>query len=829
MDNFPHSSQLFLPTDKSNPAFSIYRSRDDLSIEVFYGLELLDTVPNVPDHQAFKMLVGRLYNAKFRVQSLEDAFDIDRKTIASWGKAILSHDPAVLERVMLGRRASVKRSPTLDNYVFHRWVELQSRGLPNFRLALAQDVLTIFGISISGETLRQIYLSRRPLDTQAEPAMASPTLEEQTCSQTSPGTSSDQAAEEPEPLQNQTSSPNEQTSSIPPPSKSTPPNLAPDPQASAPERAHLWAPALGQARLCDHLGLLIFSSAINTIANATQPPEPILAQWFTSILLGALNVEQTKYLNWDDLRILLGHGLRHTGPQREELTRLATAPTIDALLRWNLSQIQLPSTANDFYYDPHTSHYTGSQNILKGWCANIRWADKLINSDYIHTAAGEPIYFECTDNYEDLRARFLPLIKRMRQSLQLDGTRPLTIVVDRGIYSNEVFTTISAEPHLHIITWEKGYQACSDTEWDALVNEHRSSQTYGLHTYQRTRNHSRDRLTYSFSYIHRPWSKNPALKQIIVRATNPRGRTTEVSVLTDDKERPSQQSVQLIFQRWVQENDFKYLDKHFGINQLTSYRSTPYEQLRNELEDRQVTNPHYHALSKHGRKLSARKASQLLAAHNAARQEDQRQQRLQALDQSTPKSPPRAEQSAEPVRAAAKEQRQLQEASKRHHHYRQLREEKITYLDTELEANAQAKAQMEREVSRLDQLIEEDKVRMNLSNKTLMDTLKISARNLFYRIIRPFQQAYDNRRDDHDHYRQLTQSNGVLKWNGEEIEAHITPRVNYEPKLKGIIQDHLASLNATGLIFPDGSGRKLRLLLTRKEQISVQVNSPTLE
>jgi len=27
--------------------------------------------------------------------------------------------------------------------------------------------------------------------------------------------------------------------------------------------------------------------------------------------------------------------------------------------------------------------------------------------------------------------------------------------------------------------------------------------------------------------------------------------------------------VHLIFNRWIQENDFKYLDKHFGINQLT--------------------------------------------------------------------------------------------------------------------------------------------------------------------------------------------------------------------------------------------------------------------
>ena len=29
-----------------------------------------------------------------------------------------------------------------------------------------------------------------------------------------------------------------------------------------------------------------------------------------------------------------------------------------------------------------------------------------------------------------------------------------------------------------------------------------------------------------------------------------------------------------MFSRWIQENVFKYLDKHFGINQITSYRTS---------------------------------------------------------------------------------------------------------------------------------------------------------------------------------------------------------------------------------------------------------------
>jgi len=64
------------------------------------------------------------------------------------------------------------------------------------------------------------------------------------------------------------------------------------------------------------------------------------------------------------------------------------------------------------------------QNTLNGWCASIRWADKLINSDSIHTAKGHPIYFECTDNYDDLRARFAPLVARLRTINQLTSIAP---------------------------------------------------------------------------------------------------------------------------------------------------------------------------------------------------------------------------------------------------------------------------------------------------------------------------------------------------------------------------------------------------------------------
>jgi hypothetical protein len=165
---------------------------------------------------------------------------------------------------------------------------------------------------------------------------------------------------------------------------------------------------------------------------------------------------------------------------------------------------------------------------------------------------------------------------------------------------------------------------------------------------------------------------------------------------------------------------------------------------------------------------------------------------------------------------------------KRYQKYRQARALKIETLHQQVQQNDSEKAALEKEVSRIDQLIEEDMVRMDLSNKTLMDAIKITARNLFYRLIAPVKTAYDNYRDDHSHYRELTQCNGVLHWTGSQIEVHLVPQVNYPPKLRKIIERHLEDLNASGLTLPDRSGRPLRLRLTRKEQISVRIDSTTI-
>ena len=567
--------QLILPTDKRNPSFSLYLSADEKEIHVFYGLELLEVVPADRDHVAYKLLVARLYNAGLRVQTLAEVFQLDPKTMRAWGGALRSRNPAQLQRMLLGSEAGRKRTAAIVGYVRQRWPQLLDEGCRNYREKLQQEIQRIFDTRLSGETLRVLMAQIRaegastpntpaqpelPAEPRAEPppAVADLTATGQSCAPLTStpavargvSTAADEVVRSTALREPTCSDPAEQRAEDPP----VPPSAdftgvdavsgddlaaAPAPASSNPTPS-FWAAAPGASILCDHAGLLLFARALGSLPGAVEPREPLLAQWLGSVLLGAANVEQTKYLNWDDLSLLLGSVVRFPTTQRDGLQRLATPATVEAVLRWNLQQLGPAAVGTDFYLDPHTQHYTGMQPVLKGWCAAIRWADKLVNSDFVHTAQGDPIYFECTDNYDDLRARFAPLIRRLRATLQWEPERVLTFVVDRGIYSNEVFAQVIADPAVHLITWQKGYVA---EPWDAAA----VSGAYGL---EKVRNNAQDVRLYRFSYHDRIWAQNPALRQIVVCATNPAGETDQLAILTDDLTRSAEAIVRLMFNRY---------------------------------------------------------------------------------------------------------------------------------------------------------------------------------------------------------------------------------------------------------------------------------------
>lgn len=770
--------QLILGTDKRNPLVSVFAKDETQTLHVYYGLELMEVIPAERKHPSFKLLVARLYNAGLKVCVLSETFDVDRKTMKRWADALLEGDPEKLIAVLSGRKGKI--TAEIEGFVRMRFASVYREHPQNYSSYIRGEISEIFEVSLSGEALRPLFgelraaLSRKTSEPKRELACEGAPLDP----------SGESTAQIPD-----TEAPAEA------------PTLASDTQCPSSDdlvtsTIRKQSPAFfaipeGGCRFCHHAGVLLFSSALAEF-DQNFPPEtgPMLKQWLASVLLGAINIEQSKFLDFDDLDVLLGSSTRRLHPQRLRLAEMGRGQTAEELLRLNAAQCGA-GEETDFYYDPHTKQYTGAARILKGWCGSIKRADKALHTDFIHDHHGNPLYLQWADNYHDLRERFLPNIEHFRKLAKIEPDWVLTITVDRGIYGMEVFKEVLAQKNLHLITWEKDYRPGA---WPVEL----PTKTFVL---QRSRNRALDLRSYRFEYLERPWEKNPAMRQILVRATNPAGRTVEVSVLSDDPDRCPQQIIRMIFWRWVQENDFKYLDKHFGINQITSYAVLDYAGLAEKIEDKQMKNGERLALVREKGNLKKELGRLLVDQRAYLQKKEQKEQKAKEKENKKRKTP----------------------AGDKREKARRARIIGIDQRSLEIDALIQS---TDKEVSRLEKLIAENKQRLDTASKSVMDGVKVIARNAFYRAFAPFKLAYDNYRDDHDYFRKLTQSHGLLVNRSGRLEVHLITPVNFPPKIQRIVDKLLGEINQQKLLLPDGSGRVIQFSLGQKAGIQLASQSP---
>jgi chromosome segregation ATPase len=183
-----------------------------------------------------------------------------------------------------------------------------------------------------------------------------------------------------------------------------------------------------------------------------------------------------------------------------------------------------------------------------------------------------------------------------------------------------------------------------------------------------------------------------------------------------DRLRAAAEVIRLIFNRWIQENDFKYLDKHYGINQLTSYRIIRYEQLKGQVTDREVVSGQAQALRQEGKDLRQTQARLLLLQEKCDHAAAQRQKQLTELEH---------RQSAAETEAPTLQPQiaKLQRAHQQYEKKSQPRREQIRKWSLELAQLEERAAQHQAKVSRLDTLIAANMVRMEPQSKRLMDTL----------------------------------------------------------------------------------------------------------
>ena len=504
MDEFGYL-QPILGTDRKNPVFSVYQHSQSKRYHVYYGLELFEVVPCDHEGTRFKLMVAHLRNVGAKFRTLQKAFGVDPRTIKKWSDALKSGDAEKLIQALAGRNAGRKLTPAVEQYVRLRFESIYAEDRYRYSRKIRDELKEFLQVGLSAETLRPLLgelkaqfgggpLSGAEALSPREPGGES----SQECPEQEAAASCESEAWEAKKSESMEGYQGSEKAAY---DREDPLGKSAFKGRSAPENRRQHTTFLGPC-WSSHLGLLLFSQALLSLERALGGPSFLpVCQWMSQVLLGAINLEQTKLISVGDLGYLLGEGLLG-GPdhQRRKLSELAADPDLTRkILCWNFRRLG-GAEQSDFFYDPHTKHYTGKQNVLKGWCPKIRWADKVMHGDFVHSRQGQPLYLENSDNYEDMRKRFVRMEERFRESFGIAEGRELTWIIDRGIYSHEIFEWILDSADKHLITWEKGYGRDAWPEGRAAE---------GSMSVERARNDSNDLRTYHLSGSKSPGPKSP--------------------------------------------------------------------------------------------------------------------------------------------------------------------------------------------------------------------------------------------------------------------------------------------------------------------------------
>jgi transposase len=214
------------------------------------------------------------------------------------------------------------------------------------------------------------------------------------------------------------------------------------------------------------------------------------------------------------------------------------------------------------YVDGHVRVYHGQHRLPKAHVARMRLSMPATSDYWVNDTVGDP-WFVVTAEANAGLVKMLPSI--LQEVRTLVGPRRLTFVFDRGGFSPKLFQQILAAD-FDLLTYRKGRP---------LRIARKCFQTC------RTRQDGR-----TFSYV---------LADQEVRLLRGKLRLRQVTRLAEDGHRtpiltsrrdlPAAQVAYRMFERWRQENFFKYLREEYALDALVEYAAEPDD------PQREVPNP----------------------------------------------------------------------------------------------------------------------------------------------------------------------------------------------------------------------------------------------
>jgi hypothetical protein len=249
---------------------------------------------------------------------------------------------------------------------------------------------------------------------------------------------------------------------------------------------------------------------------------------------------------------------------RRKLARLAAAgkavPFGQALAQQRITR--RGQALGFLYADGHVRVYHGKHPLPKAHVARMRISLPATSDYWVNDSAGDPLFVITAQANAGL-VKMLPTI--LDQIRVLVGERRVTVVFDRGGYSPKLFQQI-LHADFDLLTYRKG-------RWPRVPR--RRFRTY------RTRREGRTVTCLLADQEVRLLRGRLRLRQV----TRLMDSGHQTPILTSRRDLPAGQVAYRMFDRWRQENFFKYLREEYALDALVEYAAVPDD------PNRKVPNP----------------------------------------------------------------------------------------------------------------------------------------------------------------------------------------------------------------------------------------------
>jgi len=308
--------------------------------------------------------------------------------------------------------------------------------------------------------------------------------------------------------------------------------------------AALYYPAL------ESLGLLKAASACFRLPNADVfGVRAVTLTLFFLALFSKTTVEAAKQLRRWEFGPLIGADrapvVKTLRRKLAALVALGQASRFGQLLVQRWGEQGVVATAY-LYIDGHMKAYTGKRHLQEVWNSQRRMPLPGFHTYFVNDQQSRPLLFVTEEAGASLTQAMPKLVAAIRQAI---GDRPFTIIFDRGGFDGELFNWLQGEG-IDFITYQVG-----DPNLPHGCFRRRECHFEGRRVRMWL---AEDTVIVAGSG---PW------RRIVVRAPNGH----QVPILTSlDRAAPAKIACR-IFVRWRQENFFKYMCEHLGLDQLLGY------------------------------------------------------------------------------------------------------------------------------------------------------------------------------------------------------------------------------------------------------------------